>query len=475
MGGSECRPFYFLCHFSRKQGSMSILLAVDIGTTKLCALALDASSGNPLAILTCPNDSEIPGLERDQHEQDPRRILMLSYGLLQDLLKQEPLRGQAVAGLGLTGQMHGVLLVDEQLEPLTNLITWRDARSAADISFWQERIGMDAPARLGCLLAAGYGGPSLAWLARKSSLPANARALSIAGFLAASLCGEAACDPTHAASWGLYDVLSGGWDLPTAAALGIDPHILPALQPAAMPLGYLSGAARKRLGLPSGIPVCSPLGDNQAGVYGLANGDRSALMLNLGTGGQVSTPRSTYAYNPALETRPMPFGGFIQVGASLCGGWSYAYLRQFFQAILREIGGIELPDEMVYARMNDLAEQAESEGLVFDTRFNGSRLEPGLRGSLSGIDSHNLTPAALSRSLVAGMLQELFDLAQAAGLQDVRRVVAAGNAVRKNPLLPQLIARRFGLPCEISEHREEAALGAARAALDGLRSAQRLA
>ena len=379
--------------------------------------------------------------------------------------------GDRITGIGLTGQMHGLLLVDAHLNPLTNLITWQDTRAAAELPAWQEKIGPQAPARLGCRLSAGYGGASLAWLARHGPLPEDARALSIAGFLAASLCAKAACDPTHAASWGLYNLLAGCWDMPTIDALGIPPELLPILRPACLPLAHLSPSAQESLGLGPGVTVSSPLGDNQAGVYGLAGGDPQVLILNLGTGGQVSTPQAAYAHHSGLETRPMPFQGFIQVGSSLCAGWSYAYLRQFYQAVLREIGGIELSDEAVYERMNALVEGAASDGLAFDTRFDGSRLEPWLRGSLTGIDTHNFSPAALTRALSEGMVEELYNLAQAAGLQDTHRIIAAGNAVRKNPTLAQVISRRFGLHCEVSEHREEAALGAALATAAGLRSA----
>lgn len=449
---------------------MSVVLAVDIGTTKICALALDTESGNPLATLSALNDSEVHGLQPERHEQDPRRILELSYRLLHELLAQEALRGRSVRAIGLTGQMHGVLLVDARLNPLTNLITWQDKRCAGEIPAWQERLGEHAPKRLGCRLAAGYGGASLAWLQRLGLVPVGARAMSIAGYLAAALNGQVSCDPSHAASWGLYAPLQASWDGEALELLGIPGRLLPEICPSGHPLGPLTALAREALGLGAGILVCSPLGDNQASVYGLAGGDTGALVLNLGTGGQVSLPCQAYVYHPSLETRPMPFSGYIQVGASLCAGWSYAYLRRFFQAVLREFAGLEMPDEAVYTRMNELAGQTPDNLPIFDTRFSGSRLEPGLRGALSGIDAYNLTPAALSRAMAEGIVEELYQLAQLGQLQGIRRVVAAGNAARKNPLLPELIAQRFGIPCEVSPHREEAALGAARAAALGVQT-----
>ena len=83
----------------------------------------------------------------------------------------------------------------------------------------------------------------------------------------------------------------------------------------------------------------------------------------------------------------MPFGGYIQVGASICGGWSYSYLRSFYQKVAKEIGGIEITDAEAYARMNKLAANATqgAEGLMADTRFLGTRGDTGIRGKITNI------------------------------------------------------------------------------------------
>jgi sedoheptulokinase len=443
---------------------MSLILSIDIGTTKICTLAYDPETNAPVAVRTHANNSDIPGLAPECHEQDPLAIKRLVMGLLEDLLHDEAVRSKPISAIGITGQMHGVLLVDDKQQPVTQLITWRDGRSTGQISSWQAALGADAPTRSGCQLASGYGGATLAYLKQAGGLPSGTKALSIAGYIAAQLSGQVACDPTHAASWGIYDLKSGDWDQKTLDVLGIPPEVLPPILPCAHPLSGMSAEPRRLLGLDERVQVCSPLGDNQASVFALGDGRMDTLVLNLGTGGQISRPQADYSYTMGMETRPMPFGGSIQVGASLCGGWSYAYLRQFYQAVLREIGGVEMDDRSVYARMNQLVDDGDASGLHVDTRFSGSRLEPGRRGMMAGINTHNLTPAALTRAWVEGMIGELYDQAKAAGLDGIRTVVAAGNAVRMNPAMARMIALRFGLPCTVSEYLEEAALGAARAA-----------
>ena len=82
-------------------------------------------------------------------------------------------------------------------------------------------------------------------------------------------------------------------------------------------------------------------------------------------------------------------------------------------------------------------------------------------GTLSGIDTANLTAANMTRAVLEGMVRELADLGRLCGLQHISHIVAGGNAVRKNPLVIEIIEKAFGLPCRVGRASEEAALGAA--------------
>jgi sugar (pentulose or hexulose) kinase len=270
--------------------------------------------------------------------------------------------------------------------------------------------------------------------------------------------------------------------------LGIPESVLPEVRPSAEPLGGLSAERAAALGLPESVRVCSPVSDNQASVVGAAGFGEGSCVVNLGTGGQVSIPSREFTFVPGLETRPMPFGGYILVGASLCGGWSYAYLRRFCQDMAREMTGRDVTDAEAYERLNALAASAPpgAGGLTADTRFDGTRGEPDVRGAFTGIDASNLTPANLARAVVEGMAQELANMADVPARAAVRqahdgtvlslpkgrariaRVVASGNAARNNPLVRQAIEQAFGAPCSVGPAREEAALGAAYCAAVGL-------
>ncbi|MBN2307779.1 MAG: hypothetical protein JXR94_02340 [Candidatus Hydrogenedentes bacterium] len=442
---------------------MATVLGLDIGTTKLCALALSVETGEALAVRSAPNDADISPLPHDRHEQDPVRIRDRCFELVRAVAADGAVVEGDVGGIGLSGQMHGVLLVGgERPAPCTDFITWRDQRGHGD--------GDEAVERCGCRLHPGYGGATLGWMVENGCLPAGARALSAADYVAGCLSGCYSSEPTHGASWGLLDVRAGQWDRERVEALGIPEEALPELRPSCRPLGALLPDMAKALGLPGEVQVCAPVGDNQASVIGAAGFADDTAVLNLGTGGQISVFKGAYAFREGLETRPMPLGGYLLVGASLCGGWAYAYLRRFIQDTVRAFGGAAPGDEAVYARMNELALETApgAAGLMADTRFSGQRGRPEIRGALEGIDRENLTPGNLVRAFAEGMVRELRDMASAAGLDGVGRILATGNAVRKNPAVPGIVEQLFGVPCEVGHAEEEAALGAARAAAAGL-------
>jgi len=455
--------------------SKKIVLSLDIGTSSLCGLALSCDSLQPVAICSEVNDTEIAGLPAGYHEQDPLRIRDLCFGLIKKLLNEKKVHENEVVGIGITGQMHGVMLVNSELEPQSNLITWRDQRTLeshkpGNIDMAVDALEADMRQRTGCYLHAGYGGATLHWLSKNNKLSEGMVALTIADYVVGCLTGLIATEATHAASWGIFNVQESAWDAEIVNKLGISMDVLPEVRSTAQPLGIIRLAFAKQLGLGDNVQVCSPVGDNQASIIGAAGFAGDAAMLNLGTGGQISIPQKEYKFVETLETRPMPFGGFILVGASLCGGWAYTYLQKFIQETVKKCGGVEVSDEEIFNRMNAIAAETGegASNITVDTRFSGTRLDPNLRGSISGIGVDNLTIANLTRGFVEGMVRELADMASMAGVKDFTRVIASGNAVRRNPVVPDVIESIFGLPCYVSTDLEAAARGAAYSAAIGL-------
>ncbi|MGI6296759.1 MAG: sedoheptulokinase [Armatimonadota bacterium] len=452
-----------------------MILSIDLGTSKICVAVVDPATAKPVAILSRPNDSDVANLAEDLHEQDPLRTRRICFDLIKEILDDEQIQGCDIDAIGISGQMHGVMLVDGELNPVTNLITWRDRRTARDgePGFIGESIALlddEAEDRTGCRLAVGYGAATLRWLARNNMIPPNSTALTIAGYIAASLCGQVAIDETHAASWGILDIQRNQWDDRCVSNLGLSKSVLPGIVAAGSRMGRVSEVVKDELRTNGEAVVCSPVGDCQASVIGCAGFSSDTIVVNIGTGAQISIPSVSSAHTEELDAWPMPFGGYLQLGAALCGGWAYAYLKQFYQSVAKEICGITLSDEAVYQRMNALAASAEldAQGLSVDTRFSGTRKDKQPKGAIAGINTFNFSPDNLTLAFLEGIVRDLHSMLLTTNADAATRVVASGNAVRKNPVLGSVIRRIFDRECFISQLPEEAARGAAYAAAVGV-------
>lgn len=212
---------------------MPIVLGLDIGTTTITALAVDVVSGEVAARATAPHDAEVttgPGKQRGYCEWDASKTIEVSCQCLRDAGRQLGDRRQDLAGIGLTGQQHGLLLVDRANRPQGPFINWQDRRAEeADDrngnSFLQQArllAGAESRQRTGCTLSAGYMGVTLFWLKAKGLLPAESTACFIPDYVAAVLAGcTPVTDPTLAASSGLFDVRLNCWDRELMAALSL--------------------------------------------------------------------------------------------------------------------------------------------------------------------------------------------------------------------------------------------------------------
>ncbi|MGD8397256.1 MAG: FGGY family carbohydrate kinase [Anaerolineae bacterium] len=460
------------------------MIGLDLGTTTISGVLLDAA-GAPIHVARRRVDAGVSSARPTRAEQDPTRLTALALDVLAELAAA----GGPVDGIALTGQMHGLLCTDARGQPLTPLITWQDRRTAEplpDGTTTLERLRTrvaDLDWRPnGCRIHHGYGAATLFWLVEQDALPPDTRYVTtLAGWLAARLCGRPpATDPTFAASWGIYDLLAGTWSAALLNRLGLDLSLLPPVWPSSAPLRELAPAVAEQVGLPAGVPVLNPIGDNQASFLGATlqftpgvnlAGQRAQadvpggiVLVNLGTGGQVSW--AVPAFEPPterVETRPLPGGGALRVGASLCGGGAYAWLADTVRAWLAEFG-LEIETAALYQHLNGLARACDDTGsLRVRPTFLGVRGASGVDGgAIEGITPDNMRLGSLARATLEGIVDELYDLyathrGRAAGGQ---RVVAAGGAVERNPLLLALLSRRFALPVEMAKSQEAAALGA---------------
>lgn len=396
------------------------LLGIDIGTTSVCAVVMDADTGAVLCSKTVNSEAFIPTQNSWEKLQSPEKLLRIGRTLADELITEE------TAAIGVTGQMHGIVYTDENGCAISPLYTWQDGRG-------------DQPYRdttyakfLGS--CSGYGNVTDFYNRQNGLRPENAVSYcTIQDLLVMNLCRlkRPLIHATNAASFGCYDLQTNRFRYPL--------DVVPVTDFA------VAGAYR-------GIPVAVAIGDNQASVFSCLAED-GQLLLNVGTGSQVSVVSEKVISGANIEARPYFSGKYLIAGSALCGGRAYSMLKDFFAAVLDREG------ENVYERMDKLLSCSDGT-LQVDTRFAGTRENHTLTGSITGITTQNFTPGNLCRGVLAGMAEELYSLYKLMGVS-CSSMVGAGNGLRKNRHFIKEAEARFGMDIQIPAHVEEAACGAA--------------
>jgi len=451
---------------------MPLSLALDLGTTSIAAIAVDPNGGI-VSSVERPNTATVPDLPPGHAEQDPQQIVRIVVEVLSELARDLP---GTPAGLGLTGQMHGVLLTDASRRPVTRLITWQDRRANEIVHgeqslSWLDQFLLACPekdrAATGARPAPGYMGVTLAMLIASDAIPEST---SGAAFLADWVAAEMIDSPTvtdrsNAAASGVYDLAEDRWSGPLLAG-GRIPHAwMPKVVPSGSVIGRLDRDWADQTGLPQGLPICGAIGDNQAAVLGSLPVGEPAIQINVGTGGQISWPVDRFLDLPSMDTRYLPHDRFLLVGAGLAGGDAYAWVNRTTRSWLKTFGD-EPPADQVYSRLAEAAAAvpADADGLTCDPLFRGTRSQPLARGRFEGITVENFTPGHVARAVLNGIADSFawfFENAGDARPADCRRIIGSGNGLRQNPLLVESLQRRFGLPVVLAEHAQEAAFGTA--------------
>jgi len=452
---------------------MSIFIGLDLGTTKITALAI---SDREPTLLRVDSLNTPPGRSTTFHghfEWDATAIAEQAENCVAALVESLGPRGSDIAALGVTGQQHGVVVVDDGLRPLTSFINWQDRRGDEPfansgrtyVEEAQARLGPELQQRSGCALATGHLGLTLFCLQQQGALPSGI-ACSIMEFVTARLTGgRPISEPTCAAGSGLFDIAARAWNRDAIFALGLSDSLFPEIREAGQQVGRLGREIAGRTGLTPGIPVATPTGDQQAGFVGSVTDRQTCGHLNVGTGAQVAAYTESAQFMPPLELRPFPIAGNLLTGAVLCGGWSYQVLEQFFRRVASDVLDAPVPQRL-YQRLNELSASVPpgADGLVCEPLFAGTRNDPQRRAVWRGMTAGNFTPGHMTRALLEGMAREYAEQLSSVQIQlgrKLKQIAATGNAMRLNPLLCEMVSQATGLPLVIPQHREEAAFGAA--------------
>lgn len=406
------------------------IIGIDIGTTSICGVAVDVETGRITKSRTFSNESFIKSENEFERIQNPEIIMNTVYDLL------SVLDAKNACAIGFSGQMHGIVYMDENGKAVSPLYTWQDERAAKEYEG-----GKSYAQALGCF--AGYGLATDFYNQKNGLVPANAKYLcTIADYAVMCLCGnkKPLVHITNAASLGCFDINENKFMIDNPRL----PHVT---------------AEFRAAGEYNGIPVCVALGDNQASFIGSVS-DAADALINVGTGSQISWLTETPVVSDGVENRPFDGKRYLAAGCALCGGRAFAMLENFYREIAN-LAGVGV--NSLYPQIDKLLEAKAQTTLSADCRFCGTRNDPSIRGSVSNISENNFTPADVALAILNGMAGELYDMYKGGG-KSAKNLVCSGNGIRKNAALRRITAEMFGCEIKIPFYEEEASYGAVLAA-----------
>jgi xylulokinase len=436
-----------------------MFLGIDCGTQGTKAIVLDASTGQVLGQGSAAH-SMISGAN-GRREQDVQQWLTAFEQATQQALQQARISGEQILGIGVSGQQHGLVLLDAQGQVLRPAKLWCDTESTAENDRLLEYLGGEAGSlqRLGIVIAPGYTVSKLLWTQEQHPgiFQRIEKVLLPHDYLNYWLTGRAASEYGDASGTGYFDVRSRQWDL--GILQHIDPsgrlcRALPELLEAEQPVGRILPAIAQRLGINPEALVSSGGGDNMMGAIGTGNITPGAITMSLGSSGTV------YAYTDQPQISEQ---ASVATFCSSSGGWLPLICTM---NLTNATGAIRELFAMDIAAFNLAVDQAPigAQGVSMLPFLNGERVPalPHATGSILGLDATNLTQANLCRAVVEGTtfgLRYGLDLLRDSGIQSTDIRLIGGGA--KSPVWRQIVADIMGTPVICTEHAEAAALGAA--------------
>lgn len=277
---------------------MTCFLGIDLGTSAVKALIMDeAEAVLATASVPVPAPTHPTPLASEQEISGWWNAVCTALERL--AAAHQPLMS-GVRGIGLSGQMHGLGLLDAADRPVRPAMLWNDGRAEAEAEGLQEQ-GFDLARILGVPAMAGLTAPKMMWLQRHepASLERASRMLLPKDVIRLHLTGTYVTDVSDAAGTWLLDQEARCWSDQAIDALGIDRRLLPPIVESPAPTGTVRPAIAQRFGLPPGVIVAGGAGDTLAGGLGIGVVEDNRAFVSLGTSGQVFV--ATNSYRPAPE------------------------------------------------------------------------------------------------------------------------------------------------------------------------------
>lgn len=437
------------------------LIGIDVGTSATKVLVID-DAGRILArhIADYPLSTPRPGWA----EQDPQDWWQAVQTGLEAVLAE--LEGVTLAGIGLSGQMHGMVPLDKADQVIRPAILWNDQRTGRQCAWITERAGgLDGLLALtNNPMLTGYTGGKIVWLRDEepASFERLARFLNPKDYIRLKLTGSHATDVSDASGTGLFDVEHRRWSKELLELLDIPSSMIPKAVESHEVTGTVTDTLADRLGLPRGLKVMGGGGDAVIQTTGSGLVDPGIAQTIIGTAGIAACALDSCAPNPGgrlqIFCNNAP-GRWHCMGVSMNAGGAFAWLRRTLGALA---GG-----EIAFERMTALAAEVPpgAEGLLFLPYLIGERCphpDPDARAAFVGLTLRH-GAGHLIRAAMEGVvfsIQEMLELMRPLGLE--ARAVRISGGGTASPLWRQILADALAAEVQIvSGAAEGGAYGAA--------------
>lgn len=437
---------------------MSYLIGIDASTTATKALLID-EQGQIVAVAATEYGYETP--HPLWSEQEPDLWWNGAVQSIRQVLSASGIDPASVAGVGLSGQMHGLVLLDAAGKSLRPAILWNDQRTGKQCDEIRDRLGKERLVAItGNDALTGFTAPKILWvMENEPELFAQVRQILLPkDYVRFKLTGEYATDKAGAAGTILFDIQTRDWSPDVLKALGIQPEWLPPTYEGPAITGQISQAAAEATGLRQGTPVMAGGGDQAAGAVGVGAVTEGVVSLALGTSGVVFASSD----QPFIE----PAGRLHAFCHALPNKWHLMGVMLSAAGSLRWYRDTLAPG----TDYNDLLAPAAdiepgSEGLLFLPYLTGERTphpDPLARGAFIGLTVRH-SQAHMTRAVLEGVafgLRDSFELMKAVGLPAITQVRVAGGGARSS-LWRQILADVFNSELVTVNTTEGAAYGAA--------------
>ena len=437
---------------------MTFVIGVDTSTTATKAVVVDRS-GTVVGVAASSYDYATP--KPLWTEQDPHLWWDAATVAISQVMAQSGIAPSDVAAIGLTGQMHGSVLLDDEGEVLRPAILWNDQRTEAECDEIRRRVGPERLVQItGNDALTGFTSPKLLWVQRhEPDVWQRVRHILLPkDYVRYRLTGDYALDVAGGSGTALFNLASRTWSPEILAALEIDPALLPPTFEGPAVTGTLSEHAAAGTGLLAGTPVVAGGGDQSANAVGVGAVTPGVVALSLGTSGVVFAATD----GPVIE----PAGRVHAFCHAVPGRWHMMGVMLSAAGSLRWLHDAVAPGNSYDSLLAGAAEvPAGSDGLLFLPYLTGERTphpDARARGAFVGLTvRHDLRH--MTRSVLEGVafgLRDGLDLMAAAGVARPTQVRASGGGVRSS-LWCQILADALGTEIATVATEEGAALGAA--------------